>query len=594
MFASPSTPPKLLTEAFRGQGGITRQQLDHILAAAGHRGRTAEVLTALGESGQATVDPDKFLAWLYAGSSGGRQGDVTGAMMQMGNATVGALLPSAHDQCSNNAVSSPASPLPSVYSNNDIEKMKQMMEVRTSLQDAFDEYKQMAQKLAEDFLSRGKNPQAEAFIEQVCVEKILEGCLFVGHVKTDLDSVAGAIGGACLWRGVATRAERLFNGEIDYALKFSGLEAPPFFDDVPGAVFPDASGELLNVCLVDHNEDKQMVESLRRDPNRSKRICGLIDHHCLSESFSSQKPVFMDIRPWGSMSTIVAHSFIRSNRLMPRPIARILLAAILSDTLNLQSVTTTTADQMMVTLLSILGEVENPDELARAMFRAKTEWIVNLGAYEMTRGDQKDFTCCGWKVGIAVLEVTDPAPVLDIANELLLELRILKVDKGKCLLSGKHDRRRELDFSFLFVVNVTSQTSVLLVCGGRELALAKAAFPGRNFRAAQPGIEAPGSTIEASETLLEVGSMVSRKAEFVPAFFQALSGDFTCHKHPMAQLSEADACQEPQDDVFQAMKQMARKSFHDSVHVVRDYTQLNEAFKRHSIKQSSISALCAK
>ena len=54
------------------------------------------------------------------------------------------------------------------------------------------------------------------------VEKILQGALFVGHVKTDLDSIAGAIGGACLWQGTATRAERDLNGEIMYALKWAG------------------------------------------------------------------------------------------------------------------------------------------------------------------------------------------------------------------------------------------------------------------------------------------------------------------------------------------------------------------------------------
>ena len=43
-----------------------------------------------------------------------------------------------------------------------------------------------------------------------------------------------------------------------------------------------------------------------------------------------------------------------------------------------QSVTTTNADRFLVTVLCILGECEDPDELARAMFRAKTEWIVGL------------------------------------------------------------------------------------------------------------------------------------------------------------------------------------------------------------------------
>lgn len=65
---------------------------------------------------------------------------------------------------------------------------------------------------------------------------------------------------------------------------------------------------------------------------------------------------------------------------LPQAIARILLAAILSDTLNLQSVTTTNADRFLVTVLCILGECDDPDELARKMFRAKTEWIVGLGA----------------------------------------------------------------------------------------------------------------------------------------------------------------------------------------------------------------------
>lgn len=144
--------------------------------------------------------------------------------------------------------------------------------------------------------------------------------------------------------------------------------------------------------------------------------------------------------------------------MIPKPVARILLAAILSDTLNLQSVTTTNADRFLVTVLCILAQCDDPDELARCMFRAKTEWIVGrgcgracchlragLGAYEMTRGDQKDFTANGWKVGIAVLEVTDPQPVLRVADdywlrnclslalppkELLMELRILKVEKG--------------------------------------------------------------------------------------------------------------------------------------------------------------------
>lgn len=578
--------PQLLSEALKDKGEISREQLDHVLEAAGFKGQTSAVLGALGADGKESVPCDTFLKWLY-----------TPTLPKLAAAVNPAspVRPAAGPVPVANGTAPPAgeeaaqvvTKQPSIYAKDDIERMKEIMEVKSDVEEAMQEFQTMAAQLAADFQSRGRNPQAEAFIEQVCVEKILEGSLFVGHIKTDLDSVAGAIGAASLWRGVATRAERKLNGEITFALKFAGLEEPPYFDDVPGAVTPDGSGNLLSVCLVDHNEEKQMIESLRKDPDRYNRICGLIDHHCLSENFSSQKPVFMDVRPWGSMSSIVAHSFIRSNRPIPKPIARILLAAILSDTLNLQSVTATNADRMMVTLLSILGEVPDVDELARGMFRAKTEWIVNLGAYEMTRGDQKDFGCCGWKIGIAVLEVTDTAPVLAVADNLLLELRILKVEKGKCQSSGKHDRRKELDFSFIFVVDVTKQCSVLLICGGRELALAQAAFPGCPVREAKPNIRAPGETILAQQTLMEVGPIVSRKAEFVPAFFKALSAGFKCHKHPMQDLSEEDAMKEPRDEVYLAMKQMGRKSVHNSVQVVRDYKELTEAYvKRASLRAS--------
>merc|ERR1712137_1509224 len=184
------------------------------------------------------------------------------------------------------------------------------------------------------------------------------------------------------------------------------------------------------------------------------------------------------------MSSIVAHMFVRSNKTMRPEIARILLCAILSDTLNLQSVTTTNADRFSVALLARLGDVEDPDEVARLMFRAKTNWIVNLGPYSMCRGDQKDFSADGWKYGIAVLEVTDVDPVLQVAEQLILELRTLKYEKGGAIRSNR------LDFAFLFVVNVVQQRSLMLVCGGRECALAKAAFPGCPFRKANDAMTA--------------------------------------------------------------------------------------------------------
>lgn len=104
----------------------------------------------------------------------------------------------------------------------------------------------------------------------------------MGHVNTDLDSVAGAVGAATLFGGTASLAEpcEKLNGEITFALDNCGLEPPKYCD----------------VCLLDHTKEKHMVPSLRDSPSRTHRIVGVIDHHALAESFSSTRPIYMDLR----------------------------------------------------------------------------------------------------------------------------------------------------------------------------------------------------------------------------------------------------------------------------------------------------------
>merc|ERR1711862_739026 len=105
------------------------------------------------------------------------------------------------------------------------------------------------------------------------------------------------------------------------------LPVPPLFDATPGASVPDEHGVLKRVCLVDHNDENQMVKSLREDPKRMDRIIGCIDHHALSATLSSKTLLFLDLRPWGCMSSIIAHHYIRNNAMMRPEIARLLLCA---------------------------------------------------------------------------------------------------------------------------------------------------------------------------------------------------------------------------------------------------------------------------
>jgi manganese-dependent inorganic pyrophosphatase len=57
---------------------------------------------------------------------------------------------------------------------------------------------------------------------------------------------------------------------------------------------PDAG-----ICLVDHQQVSQLNKSIDVD-----RIVGVIDHHALQNAtIVTDKPIYIDIRPWGSMST---------------------------------------------------------------------------------------------------------------------------------------------------------------------------------------------------------------------------------------------------------------------------------------------------
>ena len=139
------------------------------------------------------------------------------------------------------------------------------------------------------------------------------------------------------------------------------------------------------VCLVDHQQTSQLNPAIPLG-----RIVGVIDHHALqSETIVTAAPIFIDIRPWGSMSTIVAHGFLTAGRKPSQPVAGMLLCAIISDTLNLQGPTTTQWDKMMVAILAIIAGVDDVNLLSSQQFKAKSRELAGLSATQLCSGDCK-------------------------------------------------------------------------------------------------------------------------------------------------------------------------------------------------------------
>jgi inorganic pyrophosphatase/exopolyphosphatase len=304
----------------------------------------------------------------------------------------------------------------------------------------------------------------------------------------DLDSIAGAIGAAYLHKGTAARASDV-NSETKWALEKWGCEVPAKIEDLLKEQ-PSA-----NVCLVDFQQQSQLHPAIPMS-----NIVGIIDHHALqSSTIITEKPIYVDIRPWGCMSSILAHTFAVQEHYLPKNIAGMLLSAILSDTLNLRSPTTTKWDERMVSMLVQYLEIEDVNELAAAQFRAKSHELSMMSPYQLVVGDMKEFKFedskgATHKVGYGVIETTDAQSSLDRVHDLIPEMREVKQEKDLMAL-------------LLAVVDIVNMTSSLLVCGPVEESLATTAYGG-----------------SVQNQFLELKGLVSRKKDFIPPLTKAFAG----------------------------------------------------------------------
>lgn len=354
----------------------------------------------------------------------------------------------------------------------------------------------------------------------------LKDTIFCGHLVTDLDSIAGAIGAAHLYGGIPARASEV-NSETAFALKYWDVEIPEPIEEM--LVKHPKNG----VCLVDHQQTSQLNPAIDVG-----RIVGVIDHHALQNStIVTDIPIYMDIRPWGSMSSIIAHQYMCFRMRPPRKIAGMLLCAILSDTLNLQGPTTTEWDKLMVAILSEIAGVEDIQKLASDQFKAKSSELGGLTAHQLCNGDQKVFTFTtevfNGSVGFAVIETTDDAVIMSRAQELLMELASDKEKKGLTIL-------------YLAVVNIVELKSYLLLLGEDERSLALASFP--NGVLMQPADEF------LEPDTMDLGGLVSRKKDFIPSVTRAIKAGWSCRKVGSMQRSHSDIALNSLEDLIEGKK----------------------------------------
>ena len=137
------------------------------------------------------------------------------------------------------------------------------------------------------------------------------------------------------------------------------------------------------VLLVDHAEQAQSVPGIEQ-----AEIVEILDHHHIG-SIETHVPVTAIFDPVGSTATLVIERF-RQNGMEPsRGTAMMLLGAILSDTVILNSPTTTERDHAVVEYLQRVLALD-AQELGRDMFEATAD-VSEVSAEEIITRDAKAY-----------------------------------------------------------------------------------------------------------------------------------------------------------------------------------------------------------
>ena len=206
----------------------------------------------------------------------------------------------------------------------------------------------------------------------------------------------------------------------------------------------------IKLILVDHNEVQQAVSSLEE-----AQLIEILDHHKLGNP-PTNSPIRFNVEPVGSTSTLVTERISDAGFAAPPEIAILLLAGIISDTLNLISPTTTTRDHEALKKLSrwaFSGATKFIDDDVNSFAEKLLASGSGLGARpaeEIVSGDLKYYDVGEYKFGIAQAEVSDLYEVeeyLDILKKSLIEMR---ESKG-------------FDFAVLMVTDVVRGSSRLLL-----------------------------------------------------------------------------------------------------------------------------------
>ena len=237
------------------------------------------------------------------------------------------------------------------------------------------------------------------------------------------------------------------------------------------------------VILVDHQEFDQSASGIE-DAN----IIEIVDHHKIS-NISTKMPINFRNMAVGSSNTIIYEMYKETGIEIPNHIAGIMLAGILSDTLILQSPTTTVLDKEAVDRLSERLGI-NYVRFALDMFKKGTS-LKGLTKEEIITKDFKLFDSNGKKFGIGQIITLD---IESIRNDLDAFINELELYKNKM----------NLEYVSLFITDIVRNGSYVIYIENMKEILER------------------GYKIDNFKELTFLQDVVSRKKQIVPVIMNEI------------------------------------------------------------------------
>ena len=244
-----------------------------------------------------------------------------------------------------------------------------------------------------------QNPDNDAIMSSVVLSQLLNQIEYQGNSYT-----------ACCLGPLPAESAKL--------LEDAGVSAPTLID----AIEPAAEGaEPQLVILTDHNEPGQSVAGLE-----NATIFGVVDHHRFGD-FTTAAPLHIVALPWGSSCSIVAKLFEVMGVEPTDTQAKLLLSAMMTDTLMLKSPTATAVD---AAIAAKLGEQLGVDPVKFGMEVFLTRPSGSFTAAEMVGNDIKMFEVAGKKLLIGQYETVDKSRALGMIPEIREAMRAYQAEKA--------------------------------------------------------------------------------------------------------------------------------------------------------------------